>query len=228
MRLYTFPAVLLVFAITGFARPERDLGRIPPLPPERAPEREPESLGGFPHLDLSSRSIKPSNATIVLSLPPAPRPPPLDLSISYSLSSPCLLYLSSVLTSSTFTTCLPLSLLLTTSTSYSTMIAHALTTSDFSALNALIAYTSSTGDCDAYFSGVLSAIGTKANCAVDLSVKTGNAVAEETRTAVGNYRLVREASAITDPDTGVYCYLEAVASDRPDDLYLWSLPSGIA
>jgi hypothetical protein len=38
---------------------------------------------------------------------------------------------------------------------------------------------------------------------------------------------MREAAGLVDPDTGVYCYIEAKASGRPDDLYLWSIPAGI-
>jgi hypothetical protein len=39
---------------------------------------------------------------------------------------------------------------------------------------------------------------------------------------------MRRAAAITDPDTGKYCYLQAITDASPDDLYLWSLPAGVS
>jgi hypothetical protein len=74
--------------------------------------------------------------------------------------------------------------------------------------------------------GVLSDMGGKSNCQADIAAK--KIVALEAKIGVGTYAVVRQAENLIDPDTGVYCYLEALASDRPDDLYLWSLPQGIA
>jgi hypothetical protein len=120
--------------------------------------------------------------------------------------------------------------LLTTSTSYASLLASSLTAGNLTTLNELIAYTispqPSSDTCDTYFSGVLSALTSKGNCAADLAKGSITSVAKETWAGVGNYEVMREASALTDPDTGSYCYLQAVASTTPDDLYLWSIPSG--
>jgi len=62
------------------------------------------------------------------------------------------------------------------------------------------------------------------NCGNDL--EGGNVVVEEAEVGVGNYEVLRKASAVVDGD-GRFCYLKAVEDERPDDLYLWSLPAGI-
>lgn len=70
-------------------------------------------------------------------------------------------------------------------------------------------------------------IGSKANCAGDLG-KSNVVVAKEAQIGFGNYDVMRKAAGLVDPDTGIYCYLEAIASSQPDDLYLWALPAGIS
>jgi hypothetical protein len=184
--------------------------------------------------ELSRRAKTAANITVPLppsrapSSPPSPVPTSMDLSISYALSDSCLLYLTTVLSSTTLQSCLPLSLLLTTSTSYASLLSASLAQGDLTKINQLVAYTASpspgTDTCDKYFAGVLSALDAKGNCAGDLA--QAKAVALDAQLGVGNYKLIREASTITNPDTGKYCYLEALASTAPDDLYLWSLPSG--
>ncbi|WVQ99582.1 hypothetical protein IAU59_006718 [Kwoniella sp. CBS 9459] len=162
--------------------------------------------------------------------PPRPVPTPLDLSISQSLSSGCMIYLSSLLSTSTFLSCLPFSLLLTTSAGYSKILSTALSTGNYTTLNNLISYTASPlpsgGECESYISDVMSSFSNKANCGTDLSAK--KAVALEAKNGIGNYGVMREAEGLVDESTGKYCYLEAVASGRPDDLYLWGLASGIS
>lgn len=173
----------------------------------------------------------PLPPSVIPTSPPSPVPTPMDLSLSYALSDSCLLYLTSVLSSTTFKSCLPFSLLLTTSSSFASLLSDSLEAGNLTTINELIAYTSSPGlgsdTCDQYFSGVLSALSSKSNCAADLGKgMTNTAIAKEAQAGVGNYKLMRQASVIVDPDTGKYCYLQAVASSTPDDLYLWSIPSG--
>lgn len=163
--------------------------------------------------------------------PPQPVPTPLDLTISYSLSDNCLDFMTSFLTNSLFTTCLPLSLLLTTSTSYRQLVISA-PNDAYETLNNLIAYTTSpqpsSSQCDDYFASLAKAIGDKKNCGADLNggIKA-NPVATDTRRGLGNYKVVREASALKDPQSGEYCYLQALGDSKPDDMYLYSLPAGI-
>lgn len=75
-------------------------------------------------------------------------------------------------------------------------------------------------------SGVMTALTSKSNCASDISKNVP--VAIKTKWGVGNYQVMREAESLINKDTGVFCYIEAVASERPDDLYLWGLPGGIS
>jgi hypothetical protein len=73
--------------------------------------------------------------------------------------------------------------------------------------------------------GQSDAIGARANCQADLG---GNdVVAQETKRGLATYQVLKQASALVNPN-GVYCYLEAVASSKPDDSYLWSIPAGIS
>ena len=166
--------------------------------------------------------------------PPRPVPTPMDLVVSYSLSDDCMTFMTTFLTNSLFQSCLPLSLLLTTSTSYRELVTAA-PEDGFSLLNELVAYTSnpqpSTSQCDDYFAGLSKSLVEKKYCGVDLTQDSRtaqpNPVAVDTKRALGNYKVVREAGALKDPKTGVYCYLGAVADTRPDDMYLWSIPAGI-
>lgn len=74
---------------------------------------------------------------------------------------------------------------------------------------------------------VANAISSKKACAADLAAKIPNAVALEAKVGLGNYQIMREAAGLTDGRTGRYCYLEALAGDGPDDLYLWNLAAGL-
>lgn len=149
--------------------------------------------------------------------------------VSYALSDSCLLYLSTILRSPTFTSCLPFSLLLTTSTSYSTILQAATTSGNYTALNELLAYVAdpqpSGAQCDTYLSGLLRDFDGKNNCGADVAAKKATAMLAQD--GLGSYTVMRAAARLVNPDTGKYCYLDAVSASRPDDLYLWSLPAGI-
>ncbi|KIR33918.1 hypothetical protein I352_04004 [Cryptococcus deuterogattii MMRL2647] len=181
-------------------------------------------------VESSAGATLPTSPSTVVTTPPSPMPTPLDLSISTSLSSSCMLYLTSLVSSETFLYCLPFSLLLTTSTAYSSIVAKALASHNYTTLNDLVAYTSSPqpsiDQCETYMYGVMTALTSKSNCASDISKNVP--VAVKTKWGVGNYRVMREAESLVNEDTGVFCYIEAVASKRPDDLYLWGLPGGIS
>ena len=65
----------------------------------------------------------------------------------------------------------------------------------------------------------------KSHCQAD--IKAGKNLAVEFLDGVGNYQLMRQAAGLKDPKTDNYCYLEELASNQSDDLYLWSLPAGV-
>lgn len=125
-------------------------------------------------------------------------------------------------------TCLPFSLLLSTSSAYKNQVSAATRTGNWTFLNELLAYTNSPQpsppSCDQTFKSILTAFADKANCGTDLS--GGLAVAKQAQSGIGNYAVMRTASGLVNPNTGVYCYLEALANVKPDDMYLWMLPSG--
>lgn len=181
-----------------------------------------DSDGDFSDMVLPTPPATPTS-------PPSPVPTPMDLSISYSLSNDCLLYISTFLTTSLFQSCLPLSLLLTTSTSFRDLVKSG-QEDDYATVNELLAYTKSPKpgikECGDYFKGLEIGFAEKKHCAADL--KERNPTAIEIRNGLGNYEVMRQAGRLVDPDKGHYCYLEAVAAGRPDDMYLWSLPAGIS
>ncbi|WWD17193.1 hypothetical protein CI109_101631 [Kwoniella shandongensis] len=231
----------------GGALSRRDNGSLVPLPPEPTHTQTTvlANLTEMETSDIPSIVVQPrarvSNstaATATLPLvpstiplrPPSPVPTPLDLSLSRALSTQCMNYLASLLSSTTFLSCLPFSLLLTTSTAYSTIVSTALTTGNYTTLNQLIAYTSTpqpgSEQCTTYMQGVLSTLSGKSNCGNDLS--NGVLVAKEAKIGIGNYEVMRVAEGLKNEDQGVYCYLQALREERPDDLYLWQLPCGIS
>lgn len=159
---------------------------------------------------------------------PSPAPTPLDTSISLALSQKCLYYLSNLIASPEFTACLPFSLLLSSSNGYKSEVATATKISDYTYLNDLLAYVNSpqpsSERCDQLFASYLPQFQDDANCGKDVAQRVPTA--RQARRGIGNYAVMREAAGIINPSTGVYCYLEAIASPRPDDLYLWMMPSG--
>lgn len=186
------------------------------------------------HGPRASTSALPRAPSAAPTVPPSPAPTPMDLQLSYALSTTCLSHLSGLLSSPTFLSCLPFSLLLTTSTSFASLVAS----DDYALLNDLLAYVSSpqpsSATCDDFMRDAYTKTGDKGACGGDLtqtqnqSKKAAGGAAVEARTGLGNYALMRVAASLKDPDEGVYCYLQAVESERPDDLYLWSLAAGIA
>jgi hypothetical protein len=122
-----------------------------------------------------------------------------------------------------------LSLLLTTSTSFQDVIKDG-PENNYTTLNNLIAYTNSpkpgSQSCKDYFEGLETSFREKKHCAADLKEKNPSAI--EVRNGLGSYEVMRGAGELVDPDGGEYCYLQAVADGRPDDMYLWSLPAGIS
>ncbi|OCF60732.1 hypothetical protein L486_00371 [Kwoniella mangroviensis CBS 10435] len=195
------------------------------IAPQNLYTRTNSSSSSSSNLTSTSLPKAPSSEVTTIS---KPIPKPLDLSISPSnLSGGCLTYLTSLLSSEDLQDCLPLALLLTTSSAYSSLLSSSIQSGNYTKINNLISYTSSSAreKCDEYFTSIQSSLSSNKNCGTDLSNK--NQVVKDTDIAIGNYQLIKEASKLTDKETGVYCYIESMAATRPDDAYLWSLPSGI-
>ncbi|KAK8864500.1 hypothetical protein IAR55_001750 [Kwoniella newhampshirensis] len=218
--------------------PEKDSDLIPSLTKDSSASSTPTPTSttvSFAPRALNSNSTTatlPPAPSLIPSSPPAPVPTPLDLSLSHALSSQCMVYLASLLSSASFLSCLPFSLLLTTSSAYSTLVTTALQSGNYSTLNDLMAYTSSPQpspqQCSSYMTGVMSSLISKSNCGIDLN--SGVNVAKEAKLGIGNYEVMRVAESLKDETdgNGVYCYLQALKEERPDDLYLWQLPGGIS
>ncbi|KAL7421850.1 hypothetical protein Q5752_003621 [Cryptotrichosporon argae] len=236
------PALALASAASALASPDTTTAQ--PLclglrGRERLARADTVTVAGTAPASVSSTTASTATASVSLPLPPtatltaapAPTPTPLDTSLSYALTDACLVFLADVVSNTTFLSCLPLSLLLTTSTSFATLVDAAVSSGNYTALDLLVAYTNEPAPgaaaCDAHMQAWAAELADKANCKADLASAAGGA-AREAQTGLGNYEVMRQAGALTDPDTGVFCYLEAEASDGPDDLYLWHLASGTA
>lgn len=139
-----------------------------------------------------------------------------------------MMYLTNLLSNSTFVSCSPFSLLISTSSAYSGQVTSATSTGNYTYLNDLLAYSNSpqpgAQQCEEAYAAYRTALRDKANCGNDLA--DGKPVAGSASRGLGNYGVLRTAAALINPESGSYCYLEAVADARPDDLYLWSLPAG--
>ncbi|ORY32781.1 hypothetical protein BCR39DRAFT_521504 [Naematelia encephala] len=248
------PLPLLLCTMVGGAACSSDIEPPLPLPPEESPTPTPPPTPTLPCSPIfddivifpspSSRSRRtPRNVTdtIDVTIPspptttpvslPFPTPTPLDLSISPKLTTNCISYLTNLLSTPLFLSCLPFSLLLTTSTSYATLLATAISTGDYTDLNILLSYVASpqpnTTQCQTYMDSLVGELGNKGQCGSDLAKTPIDPVAEETRVGLGNYKVMREAAGLVSQESGKYCYLEAVSNQTPDDLYLWSVPAGI-
>lgn len=236
---------IIVLAVAGFgfgASPAhgRHSGRLRGRPPERDLEDDSVAHVAVRQTPASSSGATASNATPTLdvALPtapsspptsaPTPVPTPWDTSISADLSPHCLLFISNMLQSSDFLACLPFSLLLSSSNRYRSQVATATKTGNYTFINDLIAYVHSpqpsSQTCDQRFSTYLSDFKKNDNCGKDLAQRIPLALTSSR--GLGNYAVMREAAGIVNPSTGVYCYLEAIASPKPDDLYLWMLATG--
>lgn len=169
----------------------------------------------------------PKAPTTAPTSPPPSAPQPFDTSMSYALQTECLGFLLGMIANPSFVSCLPFSLLLTSSSGFNSRIQAAAQSHNYTYLNDLIAYSGNpqpSGDsCDSAMAGFLKDLEKKAHCGMDKS-KTG--VVAQARRGLGNYQVMRTAATLVHPETGVYCYVDASASSKPDDLYLWKLPSG--
>nr|XP_019011066.1 uncharacterized protein I206_04374 [Kwoniella pini CBS 10737]OCF49847.1 hypothetical protein I206_04374 [Kwoniella pini CBS 10737] len=178
----------------------------------------------------SSSSSLPLPPLTPITTPSKPIPMPLDLSISNSLTNGCMIYLTTLLSTEEFIyDCLPFSLLLTTSTSYSTLLSNSIQLNNFTNINNLISYTSNNNNserCENYIKIIEDNLNSNKNCGIDLN-QNKNQVIKQTKNSLGNYKLIKKISNLINEETGIYCYLENVKSKRPDDAYLWNLPSGI-
>lgn len=110
------------------------------------------------------------------------------------------------------------------------MLSTAATSGNYTTLNTLMAYVTSpqpsSEECDEFLTEAYWNMGSKnSGCQADLNKRSA---AVDARLGLGSAGLMRRAAGLRNPDNGKWCYLEAVASTRPDDLYLWSLPAGIS
>ncbi|GAA5977604.1 hypothetical protein JCM11641_006874 [Rhodosporidiobolus odoratus] len=142
-------------------------------------------------------------------------------------STACPSFFSTFLADSTFTSCAPFSLLLTTSTAFFTaersphsLLPHVLDAS----------CSADTDTCTALMDKLTKDIKQSNTCGPDLT--RGNPLAVEALQGFMSYRLYREAGCQKSNTTNTYCFAEAAANSKPDDLYLYyigegtSLPSG--
>ncbi|CED82304.1 hypothetical protein [Phaffia rhodozyma] len=176
------------------------------------------STSSTPAQTTSTAKAAPA-VTLVSSLVPDPFPQPFDLSLSPNLSMSCLDSFASFLTSSTFQACRPFSLL-STSSAFNQLIR-----SDLDSTTAVVRSTLDESidgnECESYLNDVGKNL--RKGCQSDLD--KGNAIVNQALIGLGAYQMMRNASALLT-SSGAYCFVEALASAEPDDLYYWSLYTG--
>ncbi|KAF8068795.1 hypothetical protein FPV67DRAFT_1356278, partial [Lyophyllum atratum] len=201
-------------------------------PHKRHRDLEPrQNLASITSVSTSATSsIASPTATVNAPVPTIPSSPPVlpvpflqpfdaDLTQNYSSAS-CFNFFSNMTNAATFRSCRPLSLLLDSSSAFIDA------QTNLTLLNSVVWGTCNTNtareQCVANMGWFAETL--KTACAQDLTDR--NAMAVSTLTDLQAYSVMRDAGCLTDPTTNTYCYLNAVRSPTPSDLYFYGLPLG--
>ncbi|TFK38075.1 hypothetical protein BDQ12DRAFT_120550 [Crucibulum laeve] len=169
--------------------------------------------------DASVPKIPSSDVSSTL---PTPFPQPFDGTLTQNFSSTsCFSFFNNMTNTLPFRTCRPFSLLQQSSSQFLNA------QQNLTLMNTLIWGTCNTTPS---FDQCVSNMGwfadtLKSACAQDL--KDQNTMAVDTLLALQAYGLMRNTACLSDPTTSTYCYLNAVSSSNPSDLYYYTLPLDI-
>ncbi|KAL7416472.1 hypothetical protein BDY24DRAFT_234858 [Mrakia frigida] len=149
------------------------------------------------------------------------QPLPFDLTLNLNLTSACLEYFAYFLSSQSFQACRPFSFLFSSSSAFSSIASRDNLTDITAVVQATL---NSSSSCESLMVGMGTSLGSR--CQADLLA--GVPIAKEALTGFQTFAMMKEASALVSSDSGAYCYVEALASDEPADLFLWNLYTGAA
>ncbi|EJU02452.1 hypothetical protein DACRYDRAFT_22092 [Dacryopinax primogenitus] len=155
---------------------------------------------------------------------PTPFPAPFDISLSFNVTTPsCINFFNTFIQNVTFRACRPFGMLMSSSQQFQA------DQSNLTILTAVVGGTCATdmspSDCGAVMDWHAEQIALGGNCGQDLNA--GAALAVTALEGFRSYRMMRTAGCLQNPVTNAYCYVEAVASLLPNDLYFWVASLGI-
>lgn len=181
---------------------------------------------GVPHAVRANKSPTPS-VTAVPTIPanpplPTPFPQPFDTTLSKNFSTQtCLDFYTNMTLSLPFRRCRPFGLL----AEYSSQFIGAQT--NVTLLNDLIWGTCNTpidGDaCSQNMDWFASSLQTQ--CTTELSQR--NPFVANTLDGLDLFEVSRQAGCLSNPDTNVYCYIQAAAQPNSSDLYFYQILFGL-
>ncbi|KAF6831528.1 C6 transcription factor [Colletotrichum plurivorum] len=171
----------------------------------------------------------PTTLTLSVTVPaatveaPSPLPSPFDTSLAFNFTSndgaSCPRFINELLTNSNFKKCYPISMLLQGSRSFFEAEKKLL-----SIVRVLDATCGADVDfCTTYLNGVAGNLTLDANCGSDFD--NGNPIVMQAYLGLKSYEMLYSATCLTDPDTSMYCFANAVTNlTTPSNVYFYYLP----
>ncbi|GKT47964.1 uncharacterized protein ColSpa_08145 [Colletotrichum spaethianum] len=205
-------------------------GRWTMVPPEynELKKREEEGITLTPST-TGTATVQPTTLTVSVTVPAAtvdvssPLPSPFDTSLAFNFTSndgaSCPRFINSLLTNQNFKKCYPLSMLLQGSNSFFEAEKQLV-----SIVRVLDATCSADIDyCTEFLNGVAGNLTLDANCGSDY--ESGNPIVMQTYLGLKAYEMLYKATCLTDPDTSMYCFANAVTNlTTPSNVYFYYLP----
>ncbi|OAA54122.1 hypothetical protein SPI_09056 [Niveomyces insectorum RCEF 264] len=161
--------------------------------------------------------------TKTTAVPSSPLPKPFDSSLASNFSDNCPSFINSFLTDPTFKSCYPFSLLLQGSRSFFEAAKSVVTITQV--LDATCA--ANVTFCTNYLANVAANLTEPTNCGEDYAM--GNSIVVEAYLGMVSYQPLYIASCLKDPESGLYCYANAVTNlTTPSNVYFYYLPLNIS
>ncbi|KAH9852263.1 hypothetical protein C2E23DRAFT_731024 [Lenzites betulinus] len=237
-RYLTHPAAFDVFrphtnweSLASSAQSWRPHKRHPnPAPAESATTVDVSSAGSSLSVATAASATPTASSTSNTLVPatapqlPTPFPQPFDQSLSTNFTTVgCQTFFTNMTVSQAFRSCRPFSLLVSDSDAFIKQ-----SQGNVSLLNTIIWGTcntvTSSDQCSSNMAWFADNI--KTQCKGDISAN--NPIVQDAVAGLEAYDVMRAAGCQINADTNTYCYLDAVQSTHPSDLYLYQLALGLA
>lgn len=247
----TAPAVLppMDALVIDDRTPTMIKGRWTMVPPgyDELKKRDDEGITLTPSTaDKASATAASTTLTVSVTVPAAtvdsasPLPSPFDTSLAFNFTSndgaSCPRFINSLLTNQNFKKCYPLSLLLQVCLLLSVGDVQELTLvqgsrSFFEAEKKLLSIVrvldatcgADVEYCTEFLTGVAGNLTLDANCGSDY--QAGNPIVMQAYLGLKSYEMLYKATCLTDPDTSMYCFANAVTNlTTPSNVYFYYLP----
>ncbi|KAK1984818.1 hypothetical protein LZ30DRAFT_779567 [Colletotrichum cereale] len=231
--LITAPAVVLPIdaLVVDDRTPTMIRGRWTMVPHEYAELKKRDEEGGITPTPTTAdmATLEPTTLTVSVTVPAAtvdvssPLPSPFDTSLAFNFTSndgaSCPRFINSLLTNQNFKKCYPLSMLLQGSRSFFQAEKQLL-----SIVRVLDATCSADVQyCTGFLEGVAGNLTLDANCGSDY--QSGNPIVMQAYLGLKSYEMLYKATCLTDPDTSMYCFANAVTNlTTPSNVYFYYLP----